>query len=544
MKLLLFLTICKLVQIVGSGVSWSEGSPVVGERVRTLEGEHSSNELAKARTERNENIESMRRAMDAQKIAMEAQIAQLGAMVSTEADKVQAISAPAPPSPPAVTVFESQDTPKVTDVEIPDAAAKQADPTLPSAEDSRTPWTPIGSLVEAAEQSKADALLEDMPQWNIWAILVTCVVTGAYLALPLICCSMCFWDQRFRRPRFVMIPHSLDYGTLSEGDSLWEKLYPQLLGEAIATLTLPIWAIVIALAASATTGWTSVPLWAQILAVLPPMMRLCYVDSYFVGLKEKQPRTSCGVLVEELKKRNCLPPHAVSKMEAVDSSLDGVAAVAVSLLWLRPTFRARLLLGWRHLPLIAPALFSLTLPGTMLIVLIVATLMQFSSMLIGNLRWKHRAYLIAETAGLGSTARSIFDSDEADELVDDLISEVGHVGRLVYEAALQSALQSTAAMCSGQKLIEQPALALSMTSSICFGLKKSLKLTWTGIQFIRDKYLEKVCFGVIFTGGGFFATGLLLWSAGRVINAQHCPSLIYGFSSGCVEVAQALMPNA
>ncbi len=113
-------------------------------------------ELAQARAERSEELNILRKEFEAQRVAMQAQMAQLYSMISAMTERMQGSGAPASPLQPVVTIAESQEEPKEATTGEAIVSDRGADPTPQSAEGTRTPRTPKNFWADATEQEQME----------------------------------------------------------------------------------------------------------------------------------------------------------------------------------------------------------------------------------------------------------------------------------------------------------------------------------------------------------------------------------------------------
>jgi len=315
-----------------------------------------------------------------------------------------------------------------------------------------------------------------------------------------------------------------------EAEYALQALKSRLLGEVVLVLLQPVYAMAIGLFAAAVTGFEGVPWWATVVATMPLLLRLMLADAAYVH--ELEEGTTLASLVRaDVCNGDVPPPFVSSKVEAIDAASDGLAIVAVGLLQQDPVWRARFQLAWASTPVVGPGVIATGLPALMAISLFAASAVQLGVAVNFGYCAAVRCFVRSELAGLGAVAKRFKAAADVRD------SAFVALGRVVFEAAVQIALQGSAVMASGKGLAAQPLLLASLLLSTFLGLMKVLgllKAAWQGNTTVDGR-----C-GFIFAAmsGGLF----ILWGVGRVLLSECCTSKMFNFGDlGCVEMPQGLL---
>lgn len=377
--------------------------------------------------------------------------------------------------------------------------------------------------------------------WFEWAF-------SAFILIFILLCSgcCCFLPNR----------HDGETNMFGHEEFLWTKIqYPTLSGlyaatnrhivqgvlnaELLVQLVQPFIVFPLALMIALLLGSCEIPLFIQMFLVFYPVSRLICVDYSLCAARKVDLFTH-------------LIPLITSKGEAADSSSDGVALATVFLLELHhPYFRNRLVASWStgFASLFLPFIEFGGLTSLMGLCLLLASAAQTfvgGCVLLTSGNMENKSKLL----GLGGLAKALADPkyiwpcNSATGKVRVNQECLGHLVRVIMEAAPQLYLQGSAIMAKGEGVVGSPVLALSICLSCGMGMTKCLHLMKVGIDLCKMDDDEWIV-GVIWLISGFVGFIVLALSMVRPFAAELCDSGSWGVFSGCVAMpAFGNMPHS
>lgn len=350
-----------------------------------------------------------------------------------------------------------------------------------------------------------------MQEWSWLNIAVALLVLGGWCYYPLLLTAFYIPGGMFSNLRPLDISVTGNYRDMCPTDVdevCWRRRI--LLAECLVNAYQPFMVAIVWYCVASEFDHafaTAPPGWAQLLIILPSVMRAVRIETDMTG-------ATAWELVKRDFTGNYEPPAPFlrTKNEVVDACTDGMAIVIVYLMEVHnELFRERLKVFCATDPtgfLLAPISYHIGLSGLLIIIQICASSMQFSAV---RVTIEEDVWLAADTAGLGALAEEIREGPA------DANLEYKHLGRSLYEAMPQIFVQSVAIIAAGEGLDAQPMLLVSLTVAI-------LNLIWRSTVLV-DRGARGWRFSSVL--GGLVMLVLSCIFLVRLAMSERCESLMF-----------------